>query len=213
MIPRTVSPPTVALVALVALGALGATLAWSPAARADDDTKRRTVILLLSGYEYEPTLEDWERVGPDANRILVDVIGDRMLRPSLRLKALASLAWFPSKRSRAVLDEKLHGGESTDIERRVATRTLALAFGAEVVPDLQHFLQSPDRSRRESAIRALGLIRTERVRGILRTHLEGEEDLDLRLLTDDILAAFDRPAPRPPILPRPAHRPPRPRPR
>ena len=192
-------PALVFLFSLVAM-ALAAPAQGAPT---EDETKRRSVVLLLSGYEYEPALADWERIGPDANRILVNLIEDGALRPSLRLKALASLAWFPSRRSRAVLTQKMHARRATAIERRVAMRTLALAFGVDAVDELRGFLRSPELVLREGAIRGLGFIRNERVKAILRAHLEVEQDLDLKVLTDEMLSAQSKPLARPRILPRP----------
>lgn len=184
---------------LAALGAaFGGLLAveGAAAARETDPLKRQQVLALLSLPDVRPTLDDWKRVGPEANRILVELAEDPVLRPSLRLRAMANLAWFPSRRSQAYLTRQLYGREVPAIEKRVAMRALALAFGREMFPDLRGFLTEPDPGVREGAIRALGLLRGQRVRTLLENHLAVEQDLHLKRVTEEVIAELRRPRPK-----------------
>jgi len=175
-----------ALVAAVSAAAVA--LPWPAEARETDPYARDQVLLLIAESTPEPTVAAWKRVGPEANRILIDLADDPELRPSLRLRAMAYLAWFPSRRSQAFLNQRLYGRDVPAIQRRVAMRALALAFGAAVFPDLRGFLTDADAAVREGAIRALGLLGGERVRILLENHLATEEDLALKRLTEKVLA-------------------------
>jgi hypothetical protein len=183
-----------------------AVAAWGAApgrarARETDPYRRDQVLVLIAETAPEPTLADWKRVGPEANRILVDLAQEPELRPSLRLRAMAYLAWFPSRRTQAFLTRRLYARQAPAIERRVAMRALALAFGREVFPDLRGFLTDPDPGVREGAIRALALLGGARVRTLLENHLAAEESLGLKRVTEEVLAELSRPrAGRPPAI-------------
>ncbi len=149
----------------------------------------RQVLELLRTRSESPSLEDWLRIGPSANRILVDVANDGRLERVIRLRALASLAWFPSRRSEAVLVGRLHDRRYDSHEKAVAMLALARAFGARMTNEFRDFLGDSDDVARSGAIRALGLTGDRRALELLRSHLAREEVKRLRLETE---AAIER---------------------
>lgn len=197
--------PAVLLGILFAAGLFGVCLVAprSAAARETDPFKRNQVLALITSPDSRPSLEDWKRVGPEANRVLVELAEDPELRPSLRLRAMAHLAWFPSRRTQAFLTRRMYGRDVPAIEKRVALRAFALAFGREAFQDLRGFLTDADPAVREGAIRALGFVRGRRVQTLLENHLVIEQDLRLKQVTEEVLATLRGPRPkgRPPIEP------------
>lgn len=173
------------IVALVALAPAG--LAAAPL----EDFRVQQVVRLLEMPDHEPTLEDWKRVGPDANRILVQLIQNPDLRPSTRTKAIASLAWFPSRRSRAVLGRIVHDTKAPLPDRRVAIEALAKAYGVAVFEDVKPLLLATEPFVREGAIRGLAAMRGRRARALLEAHVPREQDVRLRLLTEQLLQKLD----------------------
>lgn len=175
---------------------LGVCFAAPAQATRVDPYSRDRVVALLSTEPFEPTLEDWKRIGPQANRILVELADDDALRPSVRFRALGSLAWFPSRRSRSFLMHRLYGRRAQPVEMRVAMRALALAFGDDVFQDLRGFLNHEDGTVREGAVRALGIVRGERVRILLENHLAVEPEIWLRRIVEEVLDQLRRPPPK-----------------
>ncbi len=157
------------------------------AVRTEPEARRR-VVELITQAERQPTLEDWRRIGPLANKLLIEIFQEGGQLPRVRLLALRNLAWFPSRRSRAFLGTLMNDHRAPADDRREAMVAFGRAFGAEALMDLRSFLRAPERTLREGAIRGIGAVSHSRARSLLDRHRSTEPDMELRLLTEEILA-------------------------
>ncbi len=158
----------------------------------------RRVTALLKAHREAPGLEEWQKVGPAANRILVDLANNTELDRVVRLRALASLVWFPSRRSEAVLRGRLFDRRYDAHEKSVAMLAYGRAFGAGATSELREMLQETDPELRSGAIRGLALTADPRAAEVLRHHLSHETVDDLRRLTEESLARLARAGVTPP---------------
>ena len=165
--------------------------AAAQAVRSDPDDRRR-VVELITHPTHVPTLADWQRIGPSANRVLVEVFQERDQTPKIRALVLHYLAWFPSRRTRAFLTGLMNDRFAESSERRAAMVTLGRTFGESALVDLAPFLRVREKPLREGAIRGIGAVRHSKAWSLLDRHRTSEPDVDLRLLTEKLLERLPR---------------------
>jgi hypothetical protein len=179
----------------LAAALLAAALVLSAATAAAATTvkeQERSLLKLLAAHEYQPNRRVLDRIGPDVNQLLVHVASYRNVRTTLRVRALASLALYPSPRTRQYLSAQLHerdlmGTPGGTLMRRQAMRSLGLAFGVEVVGELTPFRDDPDPQIREGAAHALGDTGAADALAPLSAWLPNESKLFVRVAIDNAI--------------------------
>lgn len=141
---------------------------------------RPKVEALLSGYEFEPRKDDWERLGPGALDVLVAIANDEKALPSRRQRAIASMNHFDD----ASVSVKLASfADSTTLEPRLratAAQVLLQRDGEKALPKVAPLLSSPDPLIRENAAKSIAKVGTPNARKTLESRLEKEQDAAVR---------------------------------
>lgn len=171
-----------ALVAVVALPQVAA-------AQVSPQEQRKSLMWLLSAHEFRVERRLLDSVGEDVNRQLVHIASDPKVRPTIRSRAVASLAVYPSARTRdylqSLLYERALEGTTAGVQlRRQAIRSLAWAFREAVVNTLSGLRQDADPQIREATAHALGDTRSPAAERILDAWLPHEPELFVRLAVD-----------------------------
>jgi hypothetical protein len=119
--------------------------------------EQEKIKLLLSGYEFFPKREELEAVTPHAQQVLVAIAEDQGALPSLRLRAIDALGFFPQGEPAALYFEQvLHRGQGEDVFLRHAMTASLQAFGQQALPWVQPYLEHADLQMRLSAVHAVG---------------------------------------------------------
>lgn len=142
---------------------------------------------LLAGYEYVPKAEDWARIGPQAAIVLRQIAADPKAQSSKRARAVSSLAHFPQDDNQTFLTELLQKDTNPALLRRKAIRALAVAFGPQSLPTIKPYLADADHRLRESAILAIGAVRTDEARTLLKERLSLEPSDHLKETLEETL--------------------------
>ncbi len=148
--------------------------------------QERSVISLLNAFEYVPSRRVLDRIGPDVNEVLVRVSTFPRLRSTIRVRALSSLALYPSDRTQRYLvgllyDRELRKSSVGLLLRRQAMRSLGFAFGEDAIKDIKQFRSDEDPQIRESCAHALGDTLSARAEDVLAAWLPLEKELFIRL--------------------------------
>lgn len=123
---------------------------------AEPRASRGAVLELLSGYEYSPTRQDLEQLGPGVPGVLMEIVRDPEMLKYQRLRALDLLQHYPDRSDvetflTGLLSEKaLPGGF-----QRIAMRSLGRTAKGRAIETLKPYLSSPDVHTREAAAQAL----------------------------------------------------------
>lgn len=134
-----------------------------------------SVRTLLGGIEFAPTAEQWQRLGPNAGAQLRTIARDRDELPSTRLRAVAALAYFPTSQSRVVLNAILQDPHAGSLMRRRAAIALAVGFGTGALELIAPYAGDSDNRLRDDVARALGIMKDDRARAVLRARLPFEQ--------------------------------------
>lgn len=129
---------------------------------------------LIAGLEYAPTREDWEKIGPEAADVLRHIAADPTASASTRARAISSLGYFPEANTESFLSTILAADDQPSLLRRKALRALAFGFGEKALPQITPYLSNEDKRMRESAIRAVGLLKVDAARETLKARLPQE---------------------------------------
>ncbi len=185
--------------ALTAALAFAAVLVLGGVASASEsfEKQERRLMTLLSAYEYVPNKKVLDRVGPDVDLLLVRIAGHPKLRPTVRVRAMSSMALYPNPRVQGFLRSLLHerrlkGTPLGVLLRRQAMRSLAWAFGDAAVDDLAPLRQDADPQIREACARAYGDSQSRRAIALLEAWLPHEPELFVRSAVDDALQRLKR---------------------
>ena len=152
-----------------------------PVSAQDQDQKVASQVeTLLGGFEYVPTKEDWERIGPEAATVLRQIAADPKAKQIQRARAISSLANFPQSTTQVLLKTLIAEEAQPLVLRRKAMRSLANGFGVEAIATIEPFLASEVTQLRETAIVALGSIKSDKSRSLLKAQLKIESSALLK---------------------------------
>jgi len=177
------------LVALIVVAL--ATMASVASAQHDptiDPGVRAGVVELLGSFEVEPTQKDWDKIGPGAADVLVEIAADPRQQPTMRSRAVSSLVHVESDQHE-LLQNLLANTDTPVIVRRKAMNVLAIKHPEAAIVALEPFVNSDQPRLRESAIRALGLVARPEARVLLQERLKVEPR---KYLKDEIKVSLDR---------------------
>lgn len=161
------------------------------------DEQEKSVLSILSAHEYRPDREVLRRVGPDVSRVLVRISSRKAVRLSIRLRAIATLELYPGEAIRryllTVLHDPLYQANQLGLSmRRQAIRTLGKAFGDSVVDDLLELKQESNPQLREAVAYGLGETGSQRAVPHLKSWLQRESELFVKLAIDKALNSLYR---------------------
>lgn len=165
-----------------------ATIASSPtgAAGSSKTTAPRTrdleasVEALLNGYERVPDAEDWKALGPQAYTVLDRLIASPDTLPSVKSRAISSLALVQNPEALPRLEGLVQDGSLTPHLRAKAVLALASRAGQPAQPLIAPLLENPAVQVREAAAQALGRFGSPTSRKALETRLAKEKDVAVR---------------------------------
>jgi HEAT repeat protein len=129
---------------------------------------------LLRAIEYQPTADDFVKLGDGVRDALVAVALDEAEVPLVRGRAAYALGWFPDATSRRTLDGLLARPELSDLILRRAIDGLATGFGQDAVSSIAPFLDDERTAVRETAAAALGRIGGSKALRALRRRVDRE---------------------------------------
>lgn len=159
------------MVACLCLACLGVA---APALAQDSAQARGQVEALLGGIEYVPSAEQWQALGPQGEAALREIAADAKQPRTRRGRAMSALAHFPSPQTQALVQQILADPGAPVLLKRKALRTATVAFGEQGLALAQPFLHHEDKRLRESAILAIGQLKTPQARQLLQARLDVE---------------------------------------
>ena len=180
---------------ITALSAVLVLIAASPDAHARTEAdQEKSLVMLLSAFEYVPDKESLDRTGPHTNKLLVRIASHPRYRPSLRNRALMALTLYPTPRTRDYLptlfyDKQLMEAPYGLLLRRQAIISFGAAFGDAAVDDLTPLGEDHNSQVREAWAHALGRTESMRALAVLEAKQTHEDELHVRLAID---RAIDR---------------------
>ena len=159
-----------------------ATVSAEPSAKV-----QRQVHTLLNAPEHVPSAAEWQRLGPDAAEVLVNVLVDGKTLALKRGRAASALAHFASETSKQALVTVVGDGDAPWILRGKAARTLAVSYQGDALVHVAPLLGADHKRLREAAIKAVGLVKVKQSRSLLEGRLSAEKDKYLRGLIETTL--------------------------
>lgn len=115
-----------------------------------------SVLDMLSGYEYTPSGQDLEVLGPGVPGLLMQIIQDPEMMKYHRLRALGLLQYYPDRPEvQSFLTSLLSEKDLPSGFLRAAIRTLGRSAKGKAIDTLTPFLSSEDVHIREAAAQAL----------------------------------------------------------
>ena len=174
-------------ISMIALLALALLTGSSSAAEARSvKEQERLLLVLLNAHEYRPNRKLLDRVGKQVNQLLVRISTYRHMRARVRLRALASLAVYPSHRTKQYLLSLFHERSLKKnavglLIRRQAIRSAALAFKDGVINDILTLKSDGDAQIREAVAHGLGDTLSTLALPHLRAWLPNERELFVRM--------------------------------
>ena len=163
----------------------------------DIKEQERLLMVLLNAHEYRPTRKLLDRVGKDVNRLLVRISTYRSARAKVRVRALLSLALYPTRRTKLYLlslfhERSLKKNNTGLLMRRQALRSAAFAFKTEVINDILILKADPSPQIREAVAHALGDTLSLSALSPLRAWLPNERELFVRIAIDRSIVRIKR---------------------
>ena len=157
-----------------------------------EEAQRRVLLQLLNAHEFKVNRKAFDRIGPEVNRLLVNISGDPRQRPTVRVRATAALSVFPSERTRRYLngvlfDPDLMKNQFGLLQRREAMMSLGAAFKEDAVQSLAGFHDDKDPQIREGCARALGISGSKRALTTLNSWLPNEPEIFVRQAIDEAI--------------------------
>ncbi|MCG3172429.1 MAG: hypothetical protein GMKNLPBB_00581 [Myxococcota bacterium] len=169
-----------ALAALFAAAPVLANGTASSPAQLTREQVRRNIEVMLSGYEFIPGKSDWNRLGPLAESVLIDMSQDDKLESFQRARAISSLHHFPTDRVFQHLEKLVTQPALDPYYRRKAVTAIGYTFQSRSVPVLQKALADSDEFVRDAAVQKLASIQDVRVLPILKAHAQIEQKQFIR---------------------------------
>ena len=168
---------------LRALPVLLALLCAVPAARAgtaDDDLKRR-VMVVLRAHEYRPAGKLWRRWGPvQVREILTEVALDAKSPPQVRGRAALALGELPSDRSQETLSALIGNPKVPMGVRRQALLAFARGFPKKAAAEVRSRLLKGPAPLREAAALATIALDDPQIEVMLRQSRDADPDIRVR---------------------------------
>ncbi len=158
---------------------------------------RDSLVSLLSAYELPLSREVLDHIGPDVNRLLIQLSTNPRVRPRVRTRALAALGYYPTVPTRDHLGSLLHerslvkSALGTNL-RRQALRSLGVAFGDRAVDAIVGLKEDGDPLIRQAVAHALGDTKSPRALPTLQTWLSQEQELAVRVAIDRAIDRISR---------------------
>lgn len=142
---------------------------------------RAQVEGLLSGYEYMPSLDDLNRLGPGVTDRLVEISTDLGALNLHRMRALKLLAHYADQpKVHNFLDQFVDKTDQPFAYRRAALISLGSVPDGKSIPRIATFLHSPDIQVRSAAAQALAQTKDRQAATLLRQAAAAEKDSDLQ---------------------------------
>lgn len=140
-----------------------------------DKELKEKVITKLSGYQKLSVASEWQSMPKDTKRVLKTIVFDEKQMPVHRTRAVKVLAYFKSDSTRRFLVSVLGiSGEAADILKRKAVEVLAAVYGDESVADISKLLKEEDYFIRETVLKSLININSDKSLEVLRRHYKVE---------------------------------------
>ncbi|MFO0748097.1 MAG: HEAT repeat domain-containing protein [Myxococcota bacterium] len=144
--------------ALLVVASLAAPAAAGPARPRSD--QRASLVELLAAYELRLDRATLDSIGPEVPQMLIDIAGKPRERATVRVRALAALAFYPTVFTQAFLRAQLWErgwiGTPLGVQMRAqAMRSLGRAFGENAVDDIAALKDDPDPLVRAAVATAL----------------------------------------------------------
>ena len=182
--------------ALVCALLLGISLCATAQARPSHQ-QRSDLLLVLNAYEFRVDAKVLRKIGPDVNKLLIEVSGDPGFRPRVRNHALMALSVYPVSQTRKyleslLLEPSLIGTTTGTLIRRQALRSLGKAFQGEVVVAIANLKDDVNPQIRIAVAHALADTRSDRAIPILSAWLPNEKELGVREAVDRALESFQQ---------------------
>ncbi|MEE2779214.1 MAG: HEAT repeat domain-containing protein [Myxococcota bacterium] len=164
----------------------------SARSQSTEEAQRRVLLQLLNAHEFKVNRKAFDRIGPEVNRLLVNISGDPRQRPTVRVRATSALSVYPSDRTRrylngALFDPELKKNRFGLLQRREAMMSLAAAFKGDAVQTLVGFHEDDDPQIREGCARALGISGSARALPTLNAWLTNEPEIFVRQAIDEAI--------------------------
>mgnify|MGYP003951522521 CR=1 FL=1 len=180
--------------ALLSALLFGLTLCVSAQARPSHE-QRSDLLLVLNAYEFRVDAQVLRKIGPDVNKLLIEISGDPGFRPRVRNHALMALSAYPVTQTRKyleslLLEPSLIGTPAGTLIRRQALRSLGKAFRGEVVVPISNLKDDVNPQIRIAVAHALAETQSDRAIPILSAWLPNEKELGVREAVDRALESF-----------------------
>ena len=159
--------------------------------------QRSDLLLVLNAYEFRVDAQVLRKIGPDVNKLLIEISGDPGFRPRVRNHALMALSVYPATQTRRYLESllmepSLIGTQTGTLIRRQALRSLGKAFQGEVVVPISNLKDDVNPQIRIAVAHALGDTQSDRAIPILSAWLPNEKELGVREAVDRALESFHK---------------------
>lgn len=157
--------------------------------------QRSDLLMVLNAYEFRVDAQVLRKIGPDVNKLLIEISGDPGFRPRVRNHALMALAVYPVDQTRKyleslLLEPSLIGTSTGTLIRRQALRSLGKAFGGSVVVPIANLKDDVNPQIRIAVAHALADTQSDRAIPILSAWLPNEKELGVREAVDRALESF-----------------------
>jgi HEAT repeat protein len=175
---------TFALAAVLLLPSVAQSRGLAPA------EQRASLLTLLGGHHFRVDRKLFDRLGRSKEIVdhLVHFVSDPGLKPSLRLRATASLRVYPATRTEKFLSSLLYDPTLQNTHgvalRREAMLSLGIAFRGRAITPLSNHRDDKNPQIREGCARALGATRSTDALPLLDAWLPHEPELFVRLAVD-----------------------------
>ena len=168
-----------------------------PVQARSEKEQERLLIVVLNAHEYRPNKKVLDKIGPEVNRLLIRIATYHTMRATVRVRALSSLALYPSNQTRRYLlslfhERSLKKSPSGLLLRRQAIRSAARAFRASVIADIITLKTDRNVQIREAVAHALGDTLSKQALPHLRAWLPHEKELFIRLAIEKSITRITR---------------------
>lgn len=185
------APLAAIVIALAPIGAvamLGPIATIASARTRPAEERRASLVWLLAETQTQLTRNGLDALGPNTDELLINIANAPRAAATVRVRALAGLAFYPNDATYAFLTSLLNErnliGNDTGLRmRRQALRSLGV-FGERAVDDLLSLKTDPEAGIRQAVALALGDTGSERALPVLELWLTTEPVLSVREAVD-----------------------------
>jgi len=157
---------------------------------AENKNEVESVLELLMAYDIEPQKVDFDEVSSDAKSILMKVASDTGRPPVVRARAILALGYYPSSETKNFLKATVFTQGQNEMLIRKGIYALARGFGSSVCEDIGSFLFHSNPDIRETAVRALGILGSNKARKMLIRRLKEENNKMVKNAIQEVLKKF-----------------------